>query len=246
MKILVVEDDGDKLRNIVSALVDIEGVDLNDISHVGDAAAAKRVLHDSNVDLVVLDLHLPDRMDLPPQSSGGLDFMRSIATRPNFFVPPHVVAMTGNSDALAVPGHDVGDLWGIIRYDPTDGSWREQLANRVRYALAAWHSMLGRPRETRPCDIAIVTALPDELAGLLRQRDLKWSEHRFDGDSTIYHEGTVEGEAGSLWLESPAASEGASNSGMCSLRIQAGIGVQGSTKSSTASLALPQALISFG
>jgi nucleoside phosphorylase/CheY-like chemotaxis protein len=198
MKILVVEDDSAKLRNIVSALADIDGVDLQDISHVGDAARAKRFLHESNVDLVVLDLHLPDRMDLPPQSSGGLDFMRSIATRPNFFVPPHVVAMTGNTDAFELPGQDVGDLWGIIRYDASDGRWREQLASRVRYALAAWNSMLGRPRETRACDVAIVTALSDELNGLLRQRDLNWSEHSFDGDSTIYHEGVIESERGRM------------------------------------------------
>ncbi|KQM90218.1 hypothetical protein ASE70_02045 [Sphingomonas sp. Leaf22] len=205
MRILVVEDDGAKLRNIVSTLVDIEGVGLRDISHVGDAAGAKRFLHESNVDLVVLDLHLPDRMDLPPQSSGGLDFMRSISTRPNFFVPPHVVAMTGNPDALALPGQDVGDLWGIIRYDASDGRWREQLASRVRYALAAWRSMLGRPRETRACDIAIVTALGDELTGLLRQRELNWSEHAFEGDSTVYHEGIIESRGGPMRVVAASA-----------------------------------------
>lgn len=195
MKILVVEDDGAKLRNIVAALVTIEGVSLVDISHVGDAVGAKRFLRENIVDLIVLDLHLPDRIDLPPQPAGGLDFMRSIISRPSFFVPPHVIAMTGNADAFALPGEDVGELWGIIRYDPTDGKWREQLSNRVRYAFAAWRSMLGRPRETRPCDVAIVTALSDELDGLLGQ-PLGWTEHHFEGDGTIYYEGTIESERG--------------------------------------------------
>jgi nucleoside phosphorylase/CheY-like chemotaxis protein len=197
MKILVVEDDGAKLRNIVAALVEIDGVSLKDISHVGDAVGAKRFLHETNVDLIVLDLHLPDRIDLPPQPAGGLEFMRSIASRPSFFVPPHVIAMTGNADALAIPGEDVGELWGIIRYDASDCRWREQLGNRIRYALAAWQSMLGRPRETRPCDIAIITALNDELDGLLKQQ-LGWTEHRFEGDSTIYHEGYIENNEGAF------------------------------------------------
>lgn len=197
MKILVVEDDGAKLRSIVAALLEIDGVSLDDISQVGDAVQAKRFLRQANVDLIVLDLHLPDRIDLPPRPEGGLEFIRSISLRPNFFVPPHVVAMTGNAEARALPGEDVGELWGIIHYDAADTKWREQLGSRVRYALSAWKSMLGRPRETRACDIAIVTALREELDGLLSQ-PLGWTEHRFDGDATVYHEGAIECDHGTF------------------------------------------------
>jgi nucleoside phosphorylase/CheY-like chemotaxis protein len=187
MKILVVEDDTNKLRHIVGALTEVDGVALEDIEHASDAAGAKRFLRDQNVDLIVLDLHLPDRIDLPPQPSGGLEFVRSIATRPSFFVPTHVVAISGNPEALAVSGEDAGELWGVIRYDATSELWRDQLKTRVRYALAAWKSMVGRPRETRRCDVAILTALDDELGGVLRL-PLHWREYRPEGDGTIYYE----------------------------------------------------------
>jgi nucleoside phosphorylase len=190
MKVLLVEDDLNKARNITSALSEVESVSIEDISHVSDASAAKRFLRERNVDLIVLDLHLPDRIDLPPKPTGGLDFVRSIQSRAGFFVPTHVVAISGNQEALALLGEDVGELWGVIRYDASNTRWRDQLKTRVRYAQAAWRSMLGRPRETRPCDIAILTALDDELEGVLRL-PLTWKEYRPEGDGTIYHEASL-------------------------------------------------------
>jgi nucleoside phosphorylase/CheY-like chemotaxis protein len=191
MKILIVEDDLTKLRNLVAVLTELESITVDDISHATDASGAKRFLRERAVDLIVLDLHLPDRLDLPPQPAGGLDFVRSISSRPNFFVPAHVVAISGNPEALAMWGDDVGELWGVIRYDPTTERWREQLKARVRYAEAAWRSMLGRPRETRKCDVAVLTALDDELAGILRL-PLAWQEYGPEGDGTTYHEATLE------------------------------------------------------
>lgn len=191
MKILVIEDDPNKLRHLVSALTEIDGVSLDNISQVSDAIRAKQFLREQNVDLVVLDLHLPDRIDLPPQPDGGLGFIRSISSRPNFFVPNHVVAISGNPEAVARADGNAGDIWGVIRYDATSNEWREQLRARVRYAQAAWRSMVGRPRETRPCDVAILTALDDELEGILRL-PLGWAEQTLDGDGTIYHEGSIE------------------------------------------------------
>lgn len=191
MKILVVEDDTNKLRNIVSVLTEIDGVELDDINQVSDAVRAKRHLQDSHVDVIVLDLHLPDRIDLAARASGGLEFIRSIMTRPNFFVPNHVVAISGNSEALESAGSEAGEIWGVIRYDATSNDWREQLKARVRYAQAAWRSMIGRPREARACDLAIITALEEELSAVLRL-PMTWSEHQFDGDGTIYHEATLE------------------------------------------------------
>jgi len=189
MKILIVEDDVNKMRNIASALTECDGILLDDIASETDAAGAKRFLRDQKVDLIVLDLHLPVRIDLPPTPTGGLDFMRSISTRPDFFVPTHVVAISGNLDALASLSDDVGELWGVIRYDPTSNRWRDQLKSRVRYAQAAWRSMIGRPRVTRACDVAILTALDEELAGILRLQ-LAWTPFRQEGDGTRYHEAT--------------------------------------------------------
>jgi nucleoside phosphorylase len=205
MKILIVEDDTTKLRNIAATLTEIDGIAIDDITSLTDAAAAKRLLRERNVDLIVLDLHLPDRIDLPATLTGGLDFMRSISRRPDFFVPTHVVAISGNPDALSAAAEDVGELWGVIRYDPTSTQWRDQLKSRVRYAQAAWRSMVGRPRETRLGDVAILTALNEELDAVLRL-PLGWSEFKPEGDGTRYHEATVETDRGPMRLVAATAS----------------------------------------
>jgi nucleoside phosphorylase/CheY-like chemotaxis protein len=205
MKILVVEDDLEKLRNIVSTLTDVSGISIDDIENATDAGAAKRFLRGRNVDLIILDLHLPARIDLPPTPTGGLDFIRSISTRPDFFVPTHVVALSGNPEAMSAVADDVGELWGVIRYDATSNRWRDQLKNRVRYAQAAWRSIVGRPRETRACDIAILSALDEELDGILRL-PLQWSVFRLEGDGTRYHEAAVETDKGSIRIVAATSS----------------------------------------
>ena len=205
MNVLVVEDDQTKARNIVAVLLEFGTMSIDDIVHVSDAATAKRLLHERNVDLIILDLHLPDRIDLAPQPAGGLNFIRSLSSRPSFFVPAHVVAISGNPEALEVSGEDVGELWGVIRYDPGSDRWREQLRARVRYAEAAWRSALGRPREVRKCDLALITALDDELAGILRL-PLSWREHRPQGDGTVYHEGVLTRDGVSMRVTAATAS----------------------------------------
>lgn len=204
MRILVVEDDTNKLQRIVAALLEVDGVAIEDVSQVSDATRAKALLHEHQVDLIVLDLHLPDRIDLPAKPEGGLEFMRSISTRPSFFVPTHVIAVSGNKEAMESSAGAAGELWGVIHYDATSNDWKEPLKSRVRYALAAWRSSLGRPRTTRPCHVAIITALGDELAGVLRL-PLGWSEHTFDGDATIYHEAAISTASGSLKLVAATA-----------------------------------------
>ena len=222
MKILVVEDDVNKLRNIVGVLSGIEGIILDDISQVSDAVRAKKHLREAAVDMIVLDLHLPDRIDLPPQANGGIDFIRSIMTRPDFFMPSHVVAISGNPEALANAGGDAGEIWGVIRYDATSNAWREQLTSRVRYAQAAWRSNFSRPRPTRPCDLAIVTALDEELAAVLRL-PLGWKQHEFEGDGTIYHEGQL--TCGSKHLRVMAAT--ANRMGMAATAVLASKVIEG-------------------
>ncbi len=204
MKILVVEDDINKLRNVVATLVEVDGVSLNDIAQVSDAVRAKRYLSDHQVDVIVLDLHLPDRIDLAPQPTGGIDFIRSIMSRPSFTVPTHVVALSGNSDALASAAGEAGEIWGIIHYDVTTNVWRDQLKTRIRYAQAAYRSMVRRPKAPRPCDIAIITALDEELAAI-RRLPLEWQEHRLEGDGTIYFESKLEQDGKVAHLTAAAA-----------------------------------------
>ena len=204
MKILVVEDDTTKLRNIVSALTDVPGVSLDDIDQVSDAVRAELHLRQSEVDLIVLDLHLPDRIDLPPKPDGGLEFIRSIASRPGFFVPTHVVAVSGNAEAVASSSDNAGEIWGIIRYDPTSNEWRSELQSRVRYALSAWRSMIGRRRLTRRCDVAVITALDEELAGVLRL-PVTWRDYVQSDDGTTYHEATFETDAGEFAIVAASA-----------------------------------------
>ncbi|MCJ7996910.1 hypothetical protein J5N58_20815 [Rhizobium cremeum] len=205
MNILIVEDDVHKLRNIVATLTSVDGISLSDIETCTDANAAKAILRRSAVDLLIVDLHIPDRADLAPTAGGGLDFVRSLISRPSFFVPTYVVTISGNAEAVATAGDDTGELWGIINYDSASETWRNQLRGRVRYILSALNSIVSRPRKARACDIALVTALDDELSGVL-QLPLDWSSYQSEQDGTTYHEATLQVGAASKRLVAATSS----------------------------------------
>ena len=64
---------------------------------------------------------------------------------------------------------------------------------------------IGRPRETRTGDVAILTALDEELAAILRL-PLAWTEFKPEADGTRYYEATVETASGPLRLVAATAS----------------------------------------
>ncbi len=58
-KILIVEDDLNKLRDIINIIKVIEGINENDITCVVDGNDAKRHLKANQFDLLILDISIP-------------------------------------------------------------------------------------------------------------------------------------------------------------------------------------------
>ena len=61
MKILLVEDDSDKLRVVASMLGKISGLQI-DLETAQNAAEAKRKLKEYQYDVMILDVFLPHRL----------------------------------------------------------------------------------------------------------------------------------------------------------------------------------------
>lgn len=202
MKILILEDDAEKLRNLMSVILKVEGVKHESVFHQIDSNGVKRFLASNHVDVLVLDLHVPDRFDLSPSTSGGLDLLKSLMSRPSLNVPTNVITISGNPEALsdAVKG---GDLWGVIRYDTTSNAWREQLRSRLLYIKAALTSQAAQTH--RSVDVAIVTALDEELASFL-SLPVKWEDLGHSGDATRYHSASLETVNGEVKLVACTAS----------------------------------------
>src|ERR1043166_607333 len=138
ISILVVEDDREKLRRVVSGLAEVPGCSIDAIVTAGDAVSAKGLLREKRYDLLVLDVALPERADKMPTPNGGIDLLAEVLERDIYHTPQHIVGLTAYPDIVEAAGPRFAeDLWLVILYDPASDAWLEQLRRRARHIVLA-------------------------------------------------------------------------------------------------------------
>lgn len=189
LKILVIEDDADKLRRVMTCLKGRDDRLADYIHNARDASEAKRRMREQRYDLVVLDMALPQSSDLPPTPYGGLSLLEDILNHEVYKTPRHIVGLTAYPDILeVVQPHFSENLLHIIFYDPASAEWTEQLQRKLRHVeLAERSSSENLEYSTHLC---VVTALQDpELSALLNLREWSWTMFELPNDGTIYYRG---------------------------------------------------------
>ncbi|HET7108395.1 MAG TPA: hypothetical protein VFI38_16395 [Candidatus Acidoferrum sp.] len=192
LKILLVEDDNRKLKNIVNALQDAEGCDLENIDRAPSASDAKRLLKETEYDLLILDIALPERPDKSPSPKGGIGLLKEILDRDTqYFRPKHIVGLTAFPDILTKFADQFAeDLWMVIQYEASSTQWAEQLRRKVEYIVLAERS---RPIPEYGAYLGVVTGLQEpELAALLEHVPWGWSGFSQPADAYTYFKGAFE------------------------------------------------------
>jgi len=187
LKVLVVEDNPDKLRHVLTVLKQVQGSadEMFDIAH--DALEAKRLLKDHAYDLLILDLSLPARPDLSPVPEGGLKLLEEILGRDIYKTPREIVGLTAYDDVRdSATSRFAEDLWSVLQYDPGSEAWAEQLKRKLRHILVARRT--GSPNDRRS-DLCVVVALPDPELKAVLALPWSWEVHEELNDGTIYHRG---------------------------------------------------------
>ena len=72
-RILIIEDDTNKLRNVLSKLNNISDLDVDSIEHSIDALDAKRKLRTQCYDLMIVDIAIPQTKSSQVDLEGGID-----------------------------------------------------------------------------------------------------------------------------------------------------------------------------
>ncbi len=192
MKVLVVEDDVEKLRAIIGALVNGGAISLESITDSRDANSAKRLIMQTSYDLLVLDIAIPTRVDKAVSTEAGLDLLEEICRGSRYRRPQHIVIVTGYSELdRKVNERFPSERWKVIVYDPFSVSWADQLAAQAAHTKAARDAGQATPAQYRS-ELSIICAMPDiELESILRLPwDWKVTAEAHDG--TIYWRGAYE------------------------------------------------------
>lgn len=93
MRVLIVEDDNRKAA-IITRAVEAGGLSPGEVGVVPDAVNARERLSADSVDLLLLDLQIPNRFGDGPNRSGGTALVHWLLRRPTHRLPQHIIAIT--------------------------------------------------------------------------------------------------------------------------------------------------------
>jgi nucleoside phosphorylase len=189
LRILVVEDNGDKLRHVLGCLESVPGCAAENIHSARDSQDAKRYLRENQYDLMILDISLPERPESLPIPDGGIRLLEEVLERDIYSKPREVIGLTAFAEVLEAAGRRFAeDLWLVIQYDPTEDSWAEQLKRKIAYVLL---TKKAGPPPAYESYLCVVTALADPELEAVLEIDWEWRQLEFPNDPTVYHQGSL-------------------------------------------------------
>ncbi|MEP2186272.1 response regulator, partial [Roseibium sp.] len=137
MKVLIVDDSNEKVRDILAVLISAGLSEDEDIDVASCAQAAARHLKANDYGLMILDLHLPIRLSEEPRNDGGSFLLKEIGRRKELRRPEHILGLTAHDEAKASaePEFNKG-LWSIVKASSDSSEWKEAILEKVRYLRA--------------------------------------------------------------------------------------------------------------
>ena len=194
LRMLIVDDDPEKTKQLTRAAASVAGVQLDRIDHAGTLRTARQLLRSVTYDLLILDLMLPPQADSDPDPNGGVLLLDELRDRSDHYrMPTHVIGVTQHANLRESAASTFAQsTLAVLLYDPTSDSWQRTLTAAIRHILAAQEARARRVEGYRS-GLAVICALPLELEAVRR---LPWNwdpkVHRVQGDPTAYYHGWYE------------------------------------------------------
>ena len=186
MKILIVDDSGEKTRSICSVIRKKYDESEVKIDSVLTIIEAKKKLKDKEVlyDLMILDLNLPLNFDSTPDLDATLKFVKEINNQDNIYNLPRVSIGLTAYDELEIEARQQFQrcAWTIIKYSDTEDSWKQTLLDILFYTKN--HNPVNK------VDVCIVTALyVPEATTFMKYVDWEWSQKTLLGSRLFGYKG---------------------------------------------------------
>lgn len=205
IKILIVEDNSEKLKNISEVLTSVEGVDIEGIEYTHDVNNAKKWLKNNNYDLMILDIAIPGRIDGEIDRYGGIKILNDIFNRREYKIPAHIVGITGYPDIYdeTLKLFSTRSLT-IIKYDSSSDEWEIPLKARVKHILI---SKTQKEEEGKfQSHLAIICALESPELSNVKSIEWNWKQIHVVNDETIYYKGEITNDNSRRTVYAAAAS----------------------------------------
>ena len=188
LRILVVDDNVDKISNIVNVIKEkTEGYDV-EIETAVFVNDAKKILASKSVDVLILDICLPERAGCALQKDAGIRFLKQINGAARYSYPRFVIAMSEYEELAKEFDLDEGIIHRSILYDTSTNEWKNKLKESVRIAISI--ILKNSVKRSYEYDVAVICALKEELE-IVKKSLTDVHEIEISDDDYIYYEGAL-------------------------------------------------------
>lgn len=187
MKILIVDDDTNKQNKIANEIMSIKHNNDLIIESESFITKALNYFKDNKIDLLILDICLPERIGEHCLEDGGIKLLNWLKESKKYSYPNYVISISQYEKLTEKFELDDGMIHKSILYDDSSTKWREQLKNYTQHI----YDILKNEKKVREYnyDVAVICALPEEL-DLVKKILEDVSINMVDGDEHIYYKGT--------------------------------------------------------
>ncbi|MEW5620700.1 hypothetical protein ABGT18_05125 [Pseudomonas putida] len=189
VKVLISEDTPYKAQLLSDALstFDISGLELIFAKNGYETRCALRE-HAGTIDLLLLDLVLPNREGDTPSASVGIELLRQILDDEEYLPPTSIVGTTADNEAMGKYEESFKNLTTqILLVTPELTAWRFSLEKLISHIVRSQQ----HPKE-RLVDVCFITALRyPELTAVLGL-PISWTPEQSLGNGVLIQEGTAE------------------------------------------------------
>jgi nucleoside phosphorylase/CheY-like chemotaxis protein len=188
IKILIVDDNAQKVKNIRQAIEKVTEVTQLDIET--DLVNARRHLQANQYDLLILDLSIPNRMGDECNPENGLNFLSEINSSIRIVKPSMIIGLSAYSEYVQVyKERFLNELWALIEYKESSTDWERKIINKIDYIIQVKRALADSSNKGYEYDLAIITALRQTELESILNLNANWRVIPVSNDSTEYHAG---------------------------------------------------------
>ena len=182
MKILIVDDVQEKIRKIMQTALEVEGVIRDDISYAIETNSAKEMLFETEYDLLILDLFMPEEIIDESMENAGADFIDEILGIESLKKPVEIVVLSAYDDCeVEFVKSNSRNAFHMLKYDESSTAWQNKLKDIIKYRL-----LYSLQKKCEQIDYAIITTVPVETDAV-RALANEWRKIKFENDPHSYY-----------------------------------------------------------
>lgn len=187
--ILVADDSQEKQQKIKNVLDKYFGKRENiSVDYVQDVVNAKRVMQKDNVDILILDLYLPESFESGPKMNGGISLINQTYKSTKYKYPEYVISLSRYKEAMKEFKKETGKVHRAIFYEDISTAWADELVETLNFIIPCLEN--NASHRCYQYDVAVVCALEEEL-DYVKEMLSDIRQVMFPMDDNIYFSGTI-------------------------------------------------------